>query len=269
MWFAILISVAVGLMVLRLPFRQAKVWGPVRCKRCGYIVAGIEGRICPECGADLRLVGTTTRDGFLPPGRAYLAVAWSVFVLLGVWVPLMAVYERYVEPRLPRVLATQFEFELESWPQEPGRWHEYQMSWKDESVGYRPGPPKTLTVRLMKGDEHHPLATPEPLRLDVADDQQGTMPGRVRNWAEAHGLDPSVEQNGHELLAIERFAHVAFTTSADQVSDFPRKGLGLLSLSGGGSVTPRPWGRFVLIPLAVAAGVWVAGLWWVLRRKWG
>jgi rRNA maturation endonuclease Nob1 len=28
-----------------------------RCGACGYIVKGLPGRVCPECGSDLRVVG--------------------------------------------------------------------------------------------------------------------------------------------------------------------------------------------------------------------
>jgi hypothetical protein len=55
----------VALVVISLLMRRNPAPGsdqPGKCGACGYQVRGIGSLNCPECGADLREVGITTRE---------------------------------------------------------------------------------------------------------------------------------------------------------------------------------------------------------------
>jgi len=59
--------------------------GP-RCGRCGYNVTGLPSSICPECGSDLRAVGTATPRPRWTPGRGLCLFLWTALVLwLAIW----------------------------------------------------------------------------------------------------------------------------------------------------------------------------------------
>jgi hypothetical protein len=50
------------------------------CGQCGYIVRGIEGWICPECGGDLREVGIIPPGGRRRMSNAARLVVWTLIV---------------------------------------------------------------------------------------------------------------------------------------------------------------------------------------------
>jgi hypothetical protein len=51
------------------------------CGQCGYIVHGIEGFTCPECGGDLREVGIIPPGGRRPMGTAARLAIWTGLAL--------------------------------------------------------------------------------------------------------------------------------------------------------------------------------------------
>jgi hypothetical protein len=67
-WATLLaLSLAIGTRLRHLwKFRQPTADGHPRCLRCYYIIHPRSGKICPECGADLRTVGVLTPDT-IPP----------------------------------------------------------------------------------------------------------------------------------------------------------------------------------------------------------
>ncbi|HEX2973530.1 MAG TPA: hypothetical protein VHP11_14440 [Tepidisphaeraceae bacterium] len=63
--------------------------GEPRCGQCGYIVRGIGGFTCPECGKDLREVGIVTRRQNASGWSSVvpLVIVWSVgMYAMGTWV---------------------------------------------------------------------------------------------------------------------------------------------------------------------------------------
>lgn len=262
----LIIPIAIGVAILRLPFRQPKIWGPVRCKRCQYIVAGLEGKICPECGSDLKVVGTTTRDGFLPPTPAYLAVAWSLFVLFATLIPVMVLYLTFVERYGPQLIEAGGDFTLESWPKRAKDGHSYSISWEGTNIGFSAAPPQVVKVRLVKTDGQRGLARRvASLDLDERSDRQGEISGQVRKWVEGSGIDSSDEQSGHEVEGIERLVHGIFARPADQPAN--TRMTGLIIATGGSHRSSRRPNRFDLAPLGVCAVVWATGLWCLLKRR--
>ena len=55
---------------------RSRVFWEDRCAGCGYIVQGLPGHVCPECGADLRRAGAVLPPGVVPG----ISVNW-IFVL--------------------------------------------------------------------------------------------------------------------------------------------------------------------------------------------
>ncbi|MEM6391907.1 MAG: hypothetical protein AAF797_03970 [Planctomycetota bacterium] len=54
----VLVGVMVGLWrLIASERRDTEADRPMGCGECGYAVDGLEGLTCPECGADLRVVG--------------------------------------------------------------------------------------------------------------------------------------------------------------------------------------------------------------------
>ncbi|HZL37940.1 MAG TPA: TIM barrel protein [Tepidisphaeraceae bacterium] len=79
----ILLLASLGGLFLWLSRQGGRKLGPEpRCTACGYIVHGLPGSICPECGADLRAAGAVTAGGRLPPSRFARVGGWSIFCLL-------------------------------------------------------------------------------------------------------------------------------------------------------------------------------------------
>jgi hypothetical protein len=76
--FILFAFAAIGFIVARSVRRPAAADAEhPTCGRCDYIVRGIEGFICPECGGDLREVGIIPPGGRKPMGRAMRVFRWS------------------------------------------------------------------------------------------------------------------------------------------------------------------------------------------------
>ena len=66
------------------------------CGQCRYIVRGLEGNICPECGSDLRVVGILQPGTIKPLSRPKRLLLWlflapaPAFILWAILTPLVA-----------------------------------------------------------------------------------------------------------------------------------------------------------------------------------
>jgi len=92
--------------LLWLPRGRARVGTEPRCAACDYIVHGLPGPICPECGSDLSKPGAILTGGPLPPGRVVRSVGWTLFCALAIFIPLTFIWTGLVVPRLPQVRST-------------------------------------------------------------------------------------------------------------------------------------------------------------------
>ena len=76
-----LIAVTLRWLVAR---SQARIVLDHICAACGYIVRGLPGMTCPECGADLSRPGGVLTPRALPPlSRMWLLFLWTVIFGLG------------------------------------------------------------------------------------------------------------------------------------------------------------------------------------------
>ena len=93
-WFAIV----VGVLVVERRRRKRNLPAPSAdptCPACGYVVIGLAGNVCPECGSDLASIGVVRRDDNRTAPVARLAL-WTILFAL----PAFLVW-RHVHPRLP------------------------------------------------------------------------------------------------------------------------------------------------------------------------
>lgn len=80
--FLFLLALVGGVIALIVLSKQRRGGDRLGCGRCGYDVKGLESLICPECGADLREIGTRS-PGVSAAARPTLAVlAWSAILPL-------------------------------------------------------------------------------------------------------------------------------------------------------------------------------------------
>jgi hypothetical protein len=83
-WIAIILS----LVVVERRRRRRNLPPPSAdptCSRCGYVVLGLPGTICPECGADLASSGVVRRDDHRTSRAARVAL-WTVLFALPAYV---------------------------------------------------------------------------------------------------------------------------------------------------------------------------------------
>jgi len=213
-------------------------------------------------------VGTTTRDGFLPPTRAYLAVAWSLFVLFAVLIPVMVLYHTVAGPYEPRLVEAGGDLTLEFWPTRAKERHSYMISWEGKNIGLSAAPPQIVKVRLVESDGGKGLARRvASLDLDADSDRRGEMPSQIRRWVEGCGVDSSDGQAAHEVEAIERVAHGIFSRPGDQPASISLTELGVKTGSGGSHRSSERLSRFDLAPLGLCAVIWAAGMWCLLKRR--
>ena len=101
----VLLFAAAGVWVLWVSRRGPKViGGEPCCSRCGYLVRGLPGPICPECGADLAQPGAvTTSGGRRPAGKWRRALGWSAFCFFTVWIGVTFIWWQFIMQTLPRV----------------------------------------------------------------------------------------------------------------------------------------------------------------------
>jgi len=89
----VLLALAVGLIygiILWITSGKGGTKGEMSCGGCGYAVRGLESLNCPECGADLRMVGITRGQG---AGKRGLGIALTLgcgaLLMLGCFMSMM------------------------------------------------------------------------------------------------------------------------------------------------------------------------------------
>jgi hypothetical protein len=101
---ATFICMAVGsACLLWLPRSRRWLGNEPRCAACEYIVYGLPGPICPECGSDLSEPGAIIPGERRPARRIVRLIRWSVFCALTISIPSSILWSVVVMPRMPQV----------------------------------------------------------------------------------------------------------------------------------------------------------------------
>jgi len=85
-WYYLIVTTLLLLLIGLLVYLQRRRMIPPgelpRCGACGYVVKGLPGNICPECGGDLNVVGIVRPGQRRRPSRLAAAVQWTVLLML-------------------------------------------------------------------------------------------------------------------------------------------------------------------------------------------
>ena len=193
------------------------------CGRCGYPVRGLAGTVCPECGADRRVVGVM--DPNRTPralGTLGLLASWAAVLLFLAWVGNDALL-----PLTPRRLSNQRDYAL--WP--ASREYEYLQvrrigyGWGWNTRPWIPRSPEGGSIKLTRGipgpyyemKADFSLAPPTLSYVITFDTMRGTAKTPVASqmvtldqqgmlsWMEHLDIDvtrPEVRAEAAELLAL-------------------------------------------------------------------
>ena len=263
----LVVVVLVVLAVLMLKRRRSGEQQPA-CGKCGYFVKGLTTFTCPECGSDLREVGIMTAGSRRPLSALAKGIIWtialplpallvsSLIVALGpqdhrhsdhrVLSPSSRAYVQIAlaaEARGPSAGSLRMEklsFRLTPNPNSTVPTGFGELTVDPSSFGYRYVRPDGRTIAAPSGlDAKVILDWMSPAGINVADSVIQTEAGELVAQAQA------MCTGGGPVVATPSF------TSLRQ--------------SSSGRSSPAFWLTAVLV--AFWPGVWLAGLWYIIRRR--
>jgi len=190
------VSIVIGVGCLLWVQRVRKVGGvEPRCAACGYLVHGLPTPICPECGSNFARANGIVTARRLPRGRLVRSIAWSLFCLFAVGIPLGVAWKSFVMPALPSV--------------------------RDESntttfVSPHSGAYRSIGVRAhahYRAYPQDPKAPPNELRIELTL-SNGKICERIVDPATLHFRDVSPPGSAMSSTPLDVGALVAWLTSA-------------------------------------------------------
>jgi len=254
------------------------------CGKCGYIVRGIEGFTCPECGSDLREVGIIPPGGRRPMGTAMRLLVWTVATLpagfgLGLTLtPLIAPVDLVATRR--RVIFIQSPNMNATIPvTQQGRQRVYGRPRINAATVV---PMQTATLDLRRGTMIDVMTVDTPTRAAHFTDAAGK---RIDGALDAEFVTQWFNANGHNAGAVRDRAADVVAAVAEMDNPPGRGGAGFSRFSpnpargGIPDVTAHPASpAFVrpqntpytnAAPVALAGVIWLLGLPFVLHRRRG
>jgi len=266
---AILIILLVGLGVaclLWLPRGRKVGRAEPRCAACGYIVHGLPEPICPECGSDLSQPNAIVRSTRLPPGRLARSIAWTLFCLLAVMMPLMMAWQVFAIPRLPRVYNGS-RIVTFSYPDSQA-----YLSIRLEARSHRhvyegdpDPPPDELKIQLARSDHSIRELAIDPPTLRFRDtlrkqNQWSANPldaDALVAWLKNAGVQAPAENLQREMqIVMTQIPQMHTGSSMSRLT--AGSGFSGVSSTSGSSMNPLPWAG--LPPLVAAAIIWAIGV---------
>ena len=233
------------------------------CGSCGYAVAGLDGLICPECGADLRDVGIKTPGGAGNPWVVPFAIAvlWSIGMTI-----VASIVTPLVQRAFPRPYST-----TATWTFTPAEVEfdtvtiDFSGTGSSPALAFQQGLifEGAAKARLPGRTDGNVLefAVPD---LTLADTGQTLDAGTIATWLVDDGSERpevKVDQAARELLAHVK---AGATPGGAMVIQGP-------AIYAGGTVNSNsrrgPAPKWLVPSIAVGWGVvWLAGLWFIHRR---
>jgi hypothetical protein len=252
------------------------------CGFCGYIIRGIEGFICPECGRDLREVGIIPAGARRAMSNTVRLAVWTIAVVPPVLL-LGAILSRSIAPtwavsQQQRVIFVQSPTLFTTVrAQLDGRKLVWGRPSFDATVPF-----KTLTLTLNTGKPTDHVTVDLATTTGTFTDAAGKIvSGRfdaalIAAWLAANGFARSVDLDPRSTDVLT--AVTEMTSGSPRAGGFsylsPDPSRGQMALvTAHPAFKPNavaeniPWTNF--LPLAMVATVWAIGLPFVLRRRHG
>lgn len=280
----LLIAIAIVLLGARAVWVSVtlpkKVPREAACGGCGYAVAGLDGSICPECGADFRRVGISTPQFVLKWRGGYFSaiLGWTLVMLMigivGMYVVAMLSFTRSMTTVANTTSTITKTFT-------PGSLA-YKFVRFDGTQGFdQDGSINTIELVLTKSDY-----TISKFELDVSSLTYtvdiGEGPGEsssfradsISVWFEDSGLDiadPKVANEITDLGSVVDFAIITplgLSNIASLTTSFPTQ---TPTVFGSGRATTSPGttneALIAVITGIVMFAVWIGGIVWIVRRR--
>ena len=256
------IVVAAALLFRWLLIRSAgRVVSEDRCATCGYIVIGLPGIICPECGSNLAFVGAIIwRGARAPMERGLRVFLWSV----GFWVGYWGISAAWLNG-LPEVWIVETDYQFRN--PKSGAYDNVRFDYKGEMYLQEPisGRAKIIFTDLKgrkgamevdsKLGSYRTVSGPEAINGDRDFGKEVVL-----RWMRSFGIDV---QSPKVRLEADSIA----LTLRDAMTGGWRKSYGGFQQSGGGSGTNR---RELYVVIAGRWGmvvIWGVGCVWLWRRS--
>ncbi len=267
------LGVAAGVACLLWLPHGRKVGGiEPRCAACGYIVRGLPRPLCPECAADLAKPGAIITTGRLPPGRLARSIAWTIFCVVAVLMPVGILWQSFVMPALPLVhdgsqSVTLFSPESKSYRSIALHVRTHALVYR-----YQPDPlPSELKIELTRSD-----GTSRALAVDVATlhFHDTSAPGSAIEsgaiewdalvwWLKSVGVQGGADQLKGEMSHAMTLVH-QFVSGPVKEYSTGTEFKGVASVGNNFTLQSLPWVGSA--PLLVAAIIWCIGMIWIIRK---
>lgn len=244
-----------------LPY-HGKVSGEPRCANCGYVVKGLLGCTCPECGANLRRVGVRTgKNPVLVLLQKYWLIVWTAGVaFLGwgcVW-PADVVFPGTYKwrPTWKDVRSDGHEEVISGFGQGPKKpWfrHEYPSSVRLQSVVV------TEMTRVVTRKIELDVRSLQVKYIDGHGNQKtvlGLRSSDIRAW---RAIETSEDHYSEDLA-------MGLNISIWEFMANPADSRGFYRISGLKCVVQRPW-QWMAEYLAFWILIWAGGIWlWATQK---
>jgi hypothetical protein len=240
---------------------RSRVFWEDRCAACGYIVQGLPGHVCPECGADLRRAGAVLPPGVVPGLSVdWIFVLWTVTagvaygIVNGAWLSdIPPVYLVTARGHYDRPIS--------------GNYDGFSANYEGEM--YRGAPVSgrlEVILHLRGGDEARMVVDPVTWAYHTTAGPVQVAPlsefgaDALAGWLRAYGVDTS-EPKARD--ALEGLAYTLRGWSVDR-SSAPA---GFWAESATSGAEARTTGAVKAARIGFAL-VWLIGAVWLVRRSW-
>lgn len=264
----------IGLFLVLIPVILGLVWAWYRrprpatepqCGKCGYNIRGLPSPICPECGSDLRKVGTHPVSSETQRRYFMLVAFWLILCWIGGSIPLwllgnlpaLTYHSRrsnviYSGPHSKAFRSVRIDYNLHGYGRPPAKW--------------RGGIKITLTPN---SGTAAPLLEVDPATLQFREPvtrAAGTLKNQsLATWLKSSGATGSDEQLLAEATVLLNHIITSTTQSRNVITSASVSGSSSgSSSSSSGFSGPAPWLPFAAF--GTLSVLWLLGIYFITRK---